>query len=77
MNFGRRGGFASPRSIASARLADLVGPNAVAGHERLDGVGLDHDPEKACPALDARGGYRFSLATNAKRLRGGHAQTKR
>jgi len=53
MNFGRRGGFASPRSIASARLADLVGPNAVAGHERLDGVGLEHDPEKACPALDA------------------------
>ena len=47
------GGFASPRSIASARLADLVGPNAVAGHERLDGVGLEHDPEKACPALDA------------------------
>jgi hypothetical protein len=71
------GSFASPRSIASARLADLVGPNAVAGHERLDGVGLEHDPEKACPALDARGGYRFSLATNAKRLRGGHAQTKR
>jgi len=47
------GGFASPRSIASARLADLVGPNAVAGHERLDGVGLEHDPENACPALDA------------------------
>jgi hypothetical protein len=24
-----------------------------------------------------RGGYRFSLATNAKRLRGDHAQTKK
>ena len=35
MNFGRRGGFASLRRIASARLADLAGPNAVAGHERL------------------------------------------
>jgi hypothetical protein len=32
MNFGRRGGFASLRRIASAHLAD---PNAVAGHERL------------------------------------------
>jgi hypothetical protein len=35
MNFGRRDGFASLRGIASARLADLVGPNAVASHERL------------------------------------------
>src|SRR6267378_1672028 len=26
---------------------------------------------------DPMGGYRFSLATNAKRLRGDHAQTKR
>jgi hypothetical protein len=34
MNFGRRGGFASLCSIASARLADLVAPNAVAHHER-------------------------------------------
>jgi len=44
MNFGRRGGFASLRRIASARLCDLVGPNAVAGHERLDGVGLGAEP---------------------------------
>ena len=29
---------------------------------------LEHDPES---------GYRFSLATNATRLRGDHAQTKR
>jgi len=59
MNFGRRGGFALPRSIASARLADLVGPNAVAGHQRLDGVGLEHDPERACPHLDSGVGTGF------------------
>src|SRR6266849_3675253 len=33
---------------------------------------------KSMPAgHDPMGGYRFSLATNAKRLRGDHAQTKR
>src|ERR1700676_4464967 len=32
---------------------------------------------KSMPSGLTRGGYRFSLATNAKRLRGDHAQTKR
>jgi hypothetical protein len=32
--------------------------------------------KKPAPHL-MRGGYRFSLATNAERLRGDHAQTKR
>src|SRR5450755_4919669 len=33
---------------------------------------------KSMPSgYDPMGGYRFSLATNAKRLRGDHAQTKR
>jgi len=32
---------------------------------------------KSMPSgYDPMGGYRFSLATNAKRLRGDHAQTK-
>jgi hypothetical protein len=71
MNFGRRGGLASLRRIASARLADLAGPNAVAGHERLSAdecstfVALfrfrsKHDPEKWAPVF-----------------RKDHAQTKR
>ena len=33
---------------------------------------LEHDPEKHAPHL-MRGGNRFSLATNARRLRGDHA----
>jgi hypothetical protein len=63
MNFGRRGGFAAPRGIASARLADLVGPNAVARHERPDGVGLGAEPSLSSGVvLSAQAMARFSGA---------------
>src|SRR5437879_11461638 len=38
--------------------------------------GLEHDPEKACPALDAEWAPVFPRDKRGTRLRGDHAQTK-
>jgi len=52
-------------------------PNAARPFDEKNGAEssvLAHDPEKPAPHL-MRGGSRFSLATNAMRLRGDHART--
>src|SRR5882672_4917204 len=71
--------------LAPAHRQSAVYAHPVRGLSRVDGVGwalaarqeTTHAAAVAGPQYMIRkGGYRFSLATNAKRLRGDHAQTK-
>jgi hypothetical protein len=57
----------------------LSGSYAQSDHVEMPGAGSSESMiRKSMPSgHDPMGGYRFSLGTNAKRLPGDHAQTKR